>query len=78
MTKQLIVNYCNDCPFFFTGNDIYDKFDSHICLNPDMGDPDGYDVPITKEGQGEPFWIGEWDIPSWCKLKDVAYIEDKK
>jgi hypothetical protein len=43
----------------------------NICLNPDMGDPDGYDVPITREGQGEPFLIGKWDIPSWCKLKDI-------
>lgn len=71
MVKHVLVYNCNDCPFFFTGNDVYSDFGQHICLNPDMGDPDGYDVPITKEGQGDPFWIGKWDIPIWCKLKNI-------
>jgi hypothetical protein len=73
MTKLYKIEHCNECPFFFRGNEyMFDSYEAHICLNPAMGDPDGYDVPITKEGQGEPFWIGDWDIPSWCKLEDIV------
>jgi len=56
------IKHCNDCKYFFTENDL--SYGEHICLNPILGDPDGYTVPLSDSNLLNDLWT----IPNWCPL----------
>jgi len=58
-----MIKNCDKCNYFFTKENWGAwESDYHLCLNPSLGDPDGYEISI------ENLQDGKWIIPDWCPL----------
>ena len=63
MTKKLIINFCNQCPYYFF--DLSEYGEENLCMNMKLGDPDGRF--LSSKNRTEEGFI----IPEWCPLDEL-------